>query len=137
MIKIDRIDHFVLTVVDMDATIRFYTEILGMTEATFNAGRKALTFGQSKINLHLAGHEFEPKAGTPTPGSADLCLIVEGDIGTIERQLGSAGIRIEVGPVEKIGALGPMLSIYIRDPDRNLIELSTYLAECLSDVGTL
>jgi catechol 2,3-dioxygenase-like lactoylglutathione lyase family enzyme len=97
-VRIDRLDHLVLTVADIDATVTFYTRVLGMEAVTFGAGRTALAFGRSKVNLHRAGHEFEPKARRPTPGSADLCLI----------------------------AAGPILSVYFRDPDQNLIEVSTY-----------
>ena len=122
--KVNRLDHLVLTVADIDATIAFYTIVLGMEVVTFRGDRKALVFGTSKINLHRAGHEFTPKALRPTPGSADLCLIVDDPIEDIARELGSA---IEKGPVERTGATGPILSVYLRDPDGNLIELSNYL----------
>ena len=124
--RIDRLDHLVLTVADVDATIAFYTTVLGMDVITFGGGRKALAFGTSKINLHQAGHEFEPKALRPTPGSADLCLIVDGPLEDVIAELGRAGVPIEEGPVERTGATGPILSVYLRDPDLNLIELSTY-----------
>ena len=124
--RIDRLDHLVLTVADLDATVDFYARVLGMTAVKFGAGRTALTFGTSKINLHRAGHEFEPKAERPTPGSADLCLISAGPLEQVIEELGAHGVEIEEGPVERTGATGPILSVYCRDPDRNLIEISTY-----------
>ena len=124
--RIDRLDHLVLTVADIDATVSFYTRVLGMTPVTFGAGRKALVFGQTKSNLHQAGHEFEPKAARPTPGSADVCLITHDPLDQVIRELATQDVSIEDGPVERTGALGPILSVYIRDPDRNLIEVSTY-----------
>jgi catechol 2,3-dioxygenase-like lactoylglutathione lyase family enzyme len=125
-VRVDRLDHLVLTVADIGATVGFYTRVLGMEAVTFGAGRTALTFGTSKINLHEAGREFEPKALRPTPGSADVCLIVDDDIGEVITELAAAGIAIEEGPVARTGATGPMVSCYIRDPDQNLIELSNY-----------
>jgi catechol 2,3-dioxygenase-like lactoylglutathione lyase family enzyme len=125
-VRVSRLDHLVLTVASIDATVSFYTQILGMTPVTFGAGRTALTFGTSKINLHEAGREFEPKALRPTPGSADLCFIVDEDIRDLVTEWADAGIEIEAGPVERTGALGPILSCYLRDPDQNLIELSNY-----------
>ena len=124
--KINRLDHFVLTVADIAATVDFYTRVLGMAEVSFGAGRRALAFGDSKINLHEAGKEFEPKADHPTPGSADVCLIVEDDIEQVIAQLTAAGVPILEGPVERTGATGPILSCYLRDPDQNLVELSNY-----------
>jgi catechol 2,3-dioxygenase-like lactoylglutathione lyase family enzyme len=124
--QIDRLDHLVLTVASIDLTVDFYTRVLGMRAVTFGAGRTALTFGTSKINLHEAGREFEPKARRPTPGSADICLIVSEDIPRVMAELAAAGLPIEEGPVERTGALGPMTSCYLRDPDQNLIELSHY-----------
>jgi catechol 2,3-dioxygenase-like lactoylglutathione lyase family enzyme len=124
--QIDRLDHLVLTVASIDVTVDFYTRVLGMQVVTFGAGRTALTFGTSKINLHEAGREFEPKARRPTPGSADLCLVVSEDIPLVLAELAAAGLPIEEGPVERTGALGPMTSCYLRDPDLNLIELSYY-----------
>jgi catechol 2,3-dioxygenase-like lactoylglutathione lyase family enzyme len=125
--KVSRLDHLVLTVADIDATTAFYTEVLGMTAVDFDDGRTALNFGSSKINLHLAGHEFEPKALRPTPGSADLCLVVDDPLAEVVATLERSGVAIEVGPVERSGAIGQMLSVYLRDPDANLIELSNYL----------
>lgn len=124
--QIDRLDHLVLTVASVDVTVDFYTRVLGMQAVTFGAGRIALNFGTSKINLHQAGREFEPKARRPTPGSADLCLVVSGDIPRVMAELAAAGVPIEEGPVERTGALGTMTSCYLRDPDQNLIELSHY-----------
>jgi catechol 2,3-dioxygenase-like lactoylglutathione lyase family enzyme len=126
-VQVDRLDHLVLTVASIEATVEFYTRVLGMEVMTFGAGRTALAFGASKINLHQAGKEFEPKALRPTPGSADLCLIVEDDIAEILAELAAAGVPVEQGPVERTGAAGPIISCYLRDPDRNLIELSNYL----------
>jgi catechol 2,3-dioxygenase-like lactoylglutathione lyase family enzyme len=125
-VRIDRLDHLVLTVADIDATMAFYTRVLGMDAGTFGAGRTALAFGRSKINLHRAGHEFEPKALRPTPGSADLCLIAAGPLEQVIEDLAAHGIPVEEGPVERTGATGPILSVYFRDPDQNLIEVSTY-----------
>lgn len=124
--RIDRLDHLVLTVADIDATTDFYTRVLGMKAVTFGAGRTALAFGQSKINLHQAGHEFEPKAHRPTPGSADLCLITTDSLDRVVEELVRHDVPIEEGPIERTGATGPILSVYFRDPDRNLIEVSTY-----------
>jgi catechol 2,3-dioxygenase-like lactoylglutathione lyase family enzyme len=125
-VRIDRLDHLVLTVANLDATIEFYVGVLGMTDAVFEDGRHALAFGTSKINLHLAGHEFEPKALHTQPGSADLCFVVDDPIDDVVDILVSAGVPIEEGPVDRTGATGPMRSIYVRDPDQNLIELSNY-----------
>jgi catechol 2,3-dioxygenase-like lactoylglutathione lyase family enzyme len=124
--KVNRFDHVVLTVASLDATVDFYTQVLGMAAVTFGPGRTALQFGTSKINLHQAGHEFEPKARRPTPGSEDLCFIVDDPIDDVLTQLGAAGIAIEEGPVARTGATGEIISCYLRDPDGNLIELSNY-----------
>ena len=125
-VRIDRLDHLVLTVADVDATAEFYTRVLGMQAVTFGTGRTALTFGNSKINLHRAGHEFEPKAHRPTPGSADLCLIAADPLDRVIEELAAYDVPIEEGPVERTGATGPILSVYFRDPDQNLIEVSNY-----------
>ena len=124
--RIDRLDHLVLTVADIDAPVDCYTRLLGMKAVTFGAGRTALAFGQSKINLHQAGHEFEPKAYRPTPGSADLCLITTDSLDRVIEELVRHDVPIEEGPVDRTGATGPIRSVYFRDPDRNLIEVSTY-----------
>ncbi len=125
--QIDRLDHLVLTVRDIDASIDFYTRVLGMRAVTFGAGRKALAFGAQKINLHQAGGEFEPKAERPTPGSADLCFIVATPLEAVAEQLRQQAVEILEGPVQRTGAGGPILSLYLRDPDLNLIELSNPL----------
>jgi len=122
--KIESIDHIVLTVSDISRTCRFYTQILRMEEVTFLNNRKALIFGNQKINLHLKGHEFDPKAKRPTPGSADICFIVETPLHEVINRMTKYGIPIEEGPVDRTGAQGALTSIYIRDPDGNLIELS-------------
>jgi catechol 2,3-dioxygenase-like lactoylglutathione lyase family enzyme len=123
---IDRIDHFVLTVRDLAVTAAFYERVLGMRLVAFGNGRKALAFGRQKINLHEAGREFEPKARAPMPGSGDFCLITERPLDEIARHLAACGVAIEEGPVAKTGAIGPIRSLYIRDPDGNLVEISNY-----------
>ncbi|EHD8129333.1 VOC family protein [Salmonella enterica] len=124
---IDRIDHLVLTVSDISTTIRFYEEVLGFSAVTFKQNRKALIFGAQKINLHQQEMEFEPKASRPTPGSADLCFITSTLINDVVSEILQAGIPIVEGPVERTGATGEIMSIYIRDPDGNLIEISQYV----------
>ena len=125
-IKISHLDHLVLTVKDIEATCQFYSEILGMEEITFQGNRKALLFGKQKINLHQYQQEFEPKAQIPTPGSADLCLIIQGTIEDAIAHLQKHHIPILELPSQRTGAMGEITSIYIRDPDLNLIELSVY-----------
>ncbi|BAZ37611.1 glyoxalase/bleomycin resistance protein/dioxygenase [Calothrix sp. NIES-4101] len=127
MINIDRLDHLVLTVRDIESTCDFYNRVLGMQVVIFGERRKALAFGQQKINLHQIGEEFEPKANKPTPGSADLCLIVQEPLSDIEQYLRFCGVEIISGPIERTGAMGAIASLYINDPDLNLIELSVYL----------
>ena len=124
--RIDRIDHIVITAFDVDRTIDFYTRVMGMKAVTFGQGRRALEFGRQKINLHQAGREFEPKALKPVPGSLDLCFITETPLAEVAAHLKANGVAIAEGPVPKTGALGPMTSIYFRDPDGNLIEVSNY-----------
>jgi catechol 2,3-dioxygenase-like lactoylglutathione lyase family enzyme len=123
---IDHLDHLVLTVADIDATIAFYTAALGMEVVTFG-NRKALRFGEQKINLHLAGKEFEPKAAHPTPGSGDLCFITKIPIEDVVSHLKALRHFIELGPVERDGAVGAIRSVYLRDPDFNLVEISNYV----------
>lgn len=125
--RLDRLDHLVLTVADIEMTIAFYTRVLGMRAETFE-GRHALHFGRQKINLHEAGREFEPKARHPTPGSGDLCFIADGTLEAVVAHLEACHIAIEEGPVARTGALGHMRSIYLRDPDRNLVEIAVYEA---------
>jgi catechol 2,3-dioxygenase-like lactoylglutathione lyase family enzyme len=126
-ISIDRIDHLVLTVADVEATCAFYRDVLGMTPVSFGAGRRALSFGRQKINLHPAGRELEPKARTPTPGSGDLCLITSTPLAEVEAHLRARGIELlEGGATQRSGAVGPIMSLYFRDPDGNLIEVSRY-----------
>ena len=124
--RLHRIDHVVLTVADMDATIAFYTGVLGMRHVVIG-DRHALHFGDSKLNLHPEINDLPPlKAAVPTLGSEDICLVAEGPIDEIEAELRAAGVEIEVGPVERDGALGRMTSVYVRDPDHNLVELCVY-----------
>jgi len=123
---LEQLDHVVLTVKDIHATTDFYTEVLGMDIVTFE-GRTALRFGEQKINLHQRGHEFQPRACHPMPGSADLCFITLTPMEEVISYLTELRVHIEVGPVERTGAVGKLLSIYIRDPDQNLIEISNYI----------
>lgn len=129
MIRVDRIDHMVLTVKNIQKTIDFYSSILGMHQETFGAGRRALSFGQQKFNLHEIGNEFEPKAKIPTPGSVDICLIASTPVTEILDFLKAMNVNIEQGPIFRTGAVGKINSIYIRDPDENLIEISNYDTE--------
>ena len=122
--KIQGLDHLVLTVTDMARTLAFYTGHLGMTAVSFGEGRRALRFGEQKINLHPADAPFVPHALLPTPGSADLCFIVDQPVTELAEQLRAAGVVVEQGPVSRTGATGPLQSIYLRDPDGNLIELA-------------
>lgn len=124
MIKVTALDHLVLTVTAPEKTAEFYQIILGMELREFGEGRLALHFGQQKINLHRAGHEFEPKAKTPLPGSADLCFLVDGSAKDNASRLIADGINIDEGPVPRTGAMEPVISLYLRDPDGNLIELA-------------
>jgi catechol 2,3-dioxygenase-like lactoylglutathione lyase family enzyme len=125
--QIDRLDHLVLTVADIDSTCAFYTRALRMQVVTFGAGRKALTLGAQKINLHPDGREFEPKALRPTPGSADLCFHSPTRIADVMRHLHDCGVEIVEGPVQRTGANGPIPSVCVRGPDANLIEISIRL----------
>ncbi|MEI6209664.1 MAG: VOC family protein [Desulfuromonadales bacterium] len=124
---IERIDHIVFTVADVAATCDFYERVLEMKVETFGEGRKALCFGVQKINLHQYGNEFEPKAEAPAPGCQDICLITGVPITEVMQHLAKCGIDIEEGPIKRTGAMGPINSVYFRDPDRNLIEVSNYL----------
>jgi catechol 2,3-dioxygenase-like lactoylglutathione lyase family enzyme len=122
--KIDSLDHLVLTVKDIETTASFYSTVLGMDVITFGGGRKALSFGTQKINLHQHGKEFKPKAQHPTPGSADLCFITSVPLPEVVNHLSSCNVAVIDGPVQRTGATGPILSVYFRDPDMNLIEVS-------------
>ena len=126
-IRINRLDHFVLTVASIEAACDFYSRVLGMEVRSFAGGRKSLHFGASKINLHQAGHEFEPKADRPVPGSADICLIAATPLEQVIAHLRGCGVPIIEGPVKRTGATGTINSVYFRDPDGNLIEVSNYL----------
>ncbi len=125
--QIDSLDHLVLTVADIEASCAFYSRVLGMEVVTFGQGRKALAFGAQKINLHQAGQEFEPKAQRPTPGSADLCFLTSVPLAQVQAHLAACGVTVTEGPVQRTGAQGPILSVYFRDPDLNLIEVSNRL----------
>ena len=120
------LDHLVLTVADIDRTVAFYQRVLGMSPVTFGEGRRALAFGTSKINLHEAGRELAPHAAHPAPGSADLCFTTDLPQPAVLTHLTACGVPVESGPVPRTGAMGPFTSTYFRDPDGNLIELSTY-----------
>lgn len=126
MIAIDRIDHVVLTVFDLERTLDFYARVLGMQPVTFAGGRRGLAFGRQKLNLHQAGREFEPKALKPAPGTADLCFITETPMAEVLAHLASQGVVLVEGPVPRMGATGELNSVYIRDPDGNLVEVANY-----------
>ena len=125
--KISHLDHLVLTVADIEISCQFYQSALNFEVITFDENRKALQFGSQKINLHQVGKEFEPKAFRPTAGSADLCFIAETPLKDVIAHLHALNIEIVEGPIERTGAIGKILSIYLRDPDQNLIEISNYL----------
>ncbi|MGB8974795.1 MAG: VOC family protein [Pseudomonas capeferrum] len=124
---IDHLDHLVLTTIDVDARKDFYVRVLGMRLQTFGAGRLAFCFGNQKINVHVRGHEFEPKAHLPVPGALDLCLITSVGLEQVVAHLEAQNWPIVEGPVQRTGATGPILSVYVRDPDLNLIEISEQL----------
>jgi catechol 2,3-dioxygenase-like lactoylglutathione lyase family enzyme len=121
---IHHLDHIVLTTRDPERCIDFYTGVLGMRLETFGVGRLAFRFGDQKINVHVAGKEFEPKADRPTPGSLDLCFIAAVPLAEVIDRLRAAGVAIVEGPVPRTGAAFPIRSVYVRDPDLNLIELA-------------
>ena len=125
--QIDHLDHLVLTVQDIERTCEFYARTLGMQVVTFGEGRKALHFGNQKINLHQKGKEFDPKAQHPTPGSADLCFLTSIPIEHVIAHLQTCNVSLLLGPVERTGATKSLLSIYFRDPDGNLLEVSNAL----------
>jgi catechol 2,3-dioxygenase-like lactoylglutathione lyase family enzyme len=126
--SIDRIDHLVLTVASLEETCRFYERVLSMRRETIAGLPTALRFGHHKINLHEAGRGFEPKAARPTVGAGDFCLITASPIDAVAAHLSSCGVAIETGPVTRQGAMGLMTSVYFRDPDGNLVEVSAYPA---------
>ena len=119
-------DHLVLTVASVERTVAFYRDVLGLRAETFDDGRWALHFGEQKFNLHEEGHEFEPKAARATPGSVDICLVVATPIGSVVAELRAHGVPIVEGPVDRTGARGAIRSVYLRDPDGNLVELANY-----------
>ena len=125
-ISIERIDHFVITVSDIDKTINFYKRVLGMSVIAFANDRKALRFGNQKINIHQAGKEMKPNAQNAAMGTADVCFISDHPLETVQNHLQSEHIHIEYGPIEQHGAVGIMDSVYFRDPDGNLIEVGVY-----------
>jgi len=125
---IDHLDHIVLTTTDEAACLRFYVDGLGMTLESFGQGRKALRFGDQKINLHVKGHEFEPKAHLPVPGALDLCFIASVPLDEVVKRLAARGLSIIEGPVARTGAVSRIRSVYLRDPDLNLIEISEPVA---------
>jgi catechol 2,3-dioxygenase-like lactoylglutathione lyase family enzyme len=124
--RVSGIDHFVLTVRNIEATCDFYSNVLGMEIEEFGGGRRALKFGSQKINLHQAGNEFKPKAEKPTPGSGDFCLTTDVSLKRVVEHLSSCGVEIVEGPVQRTGATGRIESVYFRDPDGNLVEVSNY-----------
>lgn len=123
--RVKRLDHLVLTVKNIEVSCEFYRLVLGMQAITFNKNRKALRFGDQKINLHQAKEEVRPCADQPVPGSADLCFIFDRPVAEIVSHLDGLGVEIELGPVPRTGAVGTLNSVYIRDPDKNLLELSS------------
>jgi catechol 2,3-dioxygenase-like lactoylglutathione lyase family enzyme len=127
-VRVASLDHFVLTVASVEASCEFYTRVLGMTVETFRptdgSTRRALKFGAQKINLHERGREFEPKAAAPTPGAGDFCLLTEAPLEEWLAHFAATGVAVELGPVPRTGATGPLTSLYIRDPDGNLVEIA-------------
>ncbi|MDQ0395065.1 VOC family protein [Labrys monachus] len=126
---IEGIDHFVLTVRSLEVSCAFYERVLGFRRIVAPGRPTALAFGSQKINLHEAGHSFEPKAAAPTPGAGDFCLVTGRPIAEVEAHLQACGVAIELGPVTREGARGAMISVYFRDPDGNLVEVSRYREE--------
>jgi catechol 2,3-dioxygenase-like lactoylglutathione lyase family enzyme len=124
--NIDHIDHLVLTVADIDITCKFYEDVMGMQKITSPQGRVALKFGKQKLNLHQKGKEFEPKAEYPTPGAIDICFITNDPVEQVKTELENKNIQTQ-GLFERTGATGKIRSVYFRDPDMNLIEVSNYI----------
>ncbi len=127
--RVLRIDHVVVTARDPDRTIAFYERVLGMRAVTFGDGRRALVFGDQKLNLHQAGREFEPKAAAPAPGAIDICFTTDVPLDAVIRHLEACGVPIEAGPVGKTGARSRLRSVYLRDPDGNLVEISNEVTD--------
>lgn len=127
MLTIEALDHLVLTVKNIQKTIHFYHDVLNMEVVTFGDNRKALRFGKQKFNLHELGQDIEPRARRPVPGSADVCLITKSSIEQVIQHLESCGVPIEEGPVIRTGSVGRIISVYVRDPDEDLIEISVYV----------
>ncbi|MCM3629070.1 VOC family protein [Paenibacillus glycanilyticus] len=127
MLKIEALDHLVLTVASIEKTVAFYEKVLNMEVIVFGDNRKALQFGLQKFNLHEAGKEFEPKVKNPRPGSADFCLITKTPMEDVIRHLAACDVQVEEGPVARTGAVGKIVSVYVRDPDENLVEISNYV----------
>ncbi|MEM8778357.1 MAG: VOC family protein [Cyanobacteria bacterium P01_G01_bin.49] len=125
--KITHLDHLVLTVSDIDRTVKFYQSVMGMKKEVFDQGRVALKFGNQKINLHQLDQELNPKAGNICVGSADLCFIITTPINKAQQHLENLGIQIIKGPIQRTGAISKLISLYFRDPDQNLLEISNYL----------
>ena len=125
---IDHLDHLVLTTTDEAACVRFYVDGLGMTLERFGDGRQAFRFGRQKINLHVKGREFEPKAHLPVPGALDLCFIADVPLDEVMARLAARGLAVIEGPVMRTGAVSKIRSVYLRDPDLNLIEISELVA---------
>jgi catechol 2,3-dioxygenase-like lactoylglutathione lyase family enzyme len=126
---VKRIDHLVLTVADIDHSVEFYSRVMGMQRVEFGEGRIALAFGAQKINLHQHGREFSPRAGQVQTGSADLCFVIEEPVALALEELREHGVEIIEGPVPRTGAEGEIVSLYFRDPDRNLIEVCNYVRD--------
>ena len=124
ILQIDHIDHVVMTVENVDTTIKWYLRVLGIKSAVFGEGRKALLLNKQKINLHQKGAEFDPKALHPTPGSMDICLISITPLANVMEHFKKQRVAIEKGPIKRNGATGLITSVYIRDPDKNLLEIS-------------
>jgi catechol 2,3-dioxygenase-like lactoylglutathione lyase family enzyme len=127
---VDRLDHIVLTCKDVDISANWYQRVLGMEREEFGEQRRtALKFGGQKLNLHQAGREFKPNAAAAAPGSQDLCFITAVGPAEVMGHLDHCGVTVEEGPVDKTGSLGPIVSVYCRDPDGNLVEISSYLTD--------
>lgn len=124
---VERIDHLVLTVADIEQSVEFYSRVMGMQRIEFGEGRIALAFGTQKINLHQRGREFSPRAGQVQPGSADLCFVIEEPVERVLEELQVHGVDVIEGPVPRTGARGKIVSVYFRDPDQNLIEVCNYV----------